>query len=128
VTSPAKDIADHLEDLGHGVFGATIFVGEEPASPNNCITVYDTGGGSNVVPDIELYQPTIQVRVRNTSYAAGHLLQEQIRDSLVLPLDFEINESHYIGVWVQSDIMSLGRDQTNRNIFTANYRLERQAI
>lgn len=128
MNSPAKDVADHLDDLDLGIVGSTIFVAEEPATPNNVITVYDTGGSGDVYQDIELFQPTIQVRVRNLSYPVGYSLIEDIRDSLVLPEAFEINSHHYIGAWLQGDIFSLGKDQNNRYIFTVNFRLERQPL
>lgn len=127
--SPAKDISDRLEDLSIGTAGTNIFVSEEPVSPNDCVTIYDTGGsGEAAFADIELYQPTIQVRVRNISYAAGYAKQEQIRDALIIPVTFTINSTVYLGIWLQSDIISLGRDTNNRYILTANYRIERQPV
>ena len=128
MSSPAKDIADHLKTLGVGVSTGNVFLNEEPTSPNVCVTIYDTGGTQNVVQDIALFEPTIQIRVRHTSQATGYAWQEDIRDALILPLDFQINGFHYIGVWLQSDIISLGKDQNNRWISTSNYRLQRQPL
>lgn len=128
MTSPARDIADHLALEGFGTLGGSIFVSEEPTGPNECITIYDTGGAIPLSVDIRLYEPTIQVRVRSISYAAGYALQEEIRESIVQPLTLIINDSHYSGLFQQSDIISLGRDQNSRYILTANYRLQRQPL
>lgn len=126
MTSPAKDMADYLVAQGFGTFGGNIFVSEEPTEPNESITVYDTGGSEPVNVDIDMYEPTIQVRVRSISYAAGFALQQEIREELVKPLFLVVNSYHYVGIWLQSDIISLGRDQNNRYILTANYRMMRQ--
>jgi hypothetical protein len=124
MNSAAFDIKAQLVLLGVIASG---FVGEEPATPNDVVTVYDTGGGEPFA-GIELYEPSIQVRVRNTSYAAAYALQQEIRKALIVPTDFEINNTHYIGVWNMGDIISLGKDQNNRAVFTANYRIERQPL
>jgi hypothetical protein len=126
MNSPAKDIADRLQALTIGTLGTNIFLSEEPVDPNECVTIYDTGGSGDVYQDIRLYQPTIQIRTRSMTYPAGYAKQEQVRDALILPVTFTINNTRYIGVWLQSDIMSLGRDANNRYILTANYRIERQ--
>jgi hypothetical protein len=129
MNSPAKDIADKLQALVIGTFGTNIFVSEEPKNPNDCVTIYDTGGsGDAAFADIELYQPTIQVRVRNKTYPLAYAKQEQIRDALIIPITFTINSAVYLGIWLQSDIISLGRDDNNRYILTANYRIERQPV
>lgn len=126
MNSPAKDIKHRLVNLT--IVGAAIcFIGEEPAEPNNCVTIYDTGG-SDPFANIGLKSPTVQVRVRNTDYAAGYALQESIQNALITTETFELNNARYIGVWGQGDIIFIGRDENNRAIFTANYRIERQAI
>lgn len=124
MNSAAQDIKDRLVSLATIAAG---YIGEEPATPNDVVTIYDTGGGEPFA-DIELYEPSIQVRVRNLKYADAYALQQEIRKALIVPTDFEINGTHYIGVWNMGDIISLGKDQNNRAVFTANYRIERQPL
>lgn len=124
MNSAAQDIADQLVALG---IVADAVVGEEPATPNNVVTIYDTGGGEPFA-NIELYEPSIQIRVRNLKYIEAYALQQEIRKALIVPTDFEINSTHYIGVWNMGDIISLGKDQNNRAVLTANYRIERQPL
>ena len=126
MNSAAVDIRAKLIELLL-VAGNACFVGEEQAAPNDCVTVYDTGGGDPFA-DIELYEPSVQIRVRNLKYADGYALQQEIRKALIVPTSFEINGTHYIGVWNVGDIMSLGKDQNNRSVLTANYRIERQPL
>lgn len=124
MNAASVDIQARLAILG---IAGPYFIAEEPAAPNDTITIYDTGG-SDPFPDAELYYPTIQIRVRNLEYQTGYAKQLQILEALTLPTTFEINDTRYIGVWNNGDIISLGKDQNSRYIFTANYRIERQPL
>lgn len=121
MNSPAFDIASFLRTES---VETVIYVNEEPASPNNCVTVYDTGGADPMVVDT-VYSPTIQVRVRNLSSPAAYAKQYQIRDILVAGKNEIINSTDYVAVWLQGDIISIGRDENNRFILTSNYRIMR---
>lgn len=121
MNSPAFDIAVFLESLiGEDV----IFVNEEQSEPNNCVTIYDTGGSDPMVVD-DVYSPTIQVRVRNLDSPSAYAKQYQIRDILVALKNQIINGIDYIAIWQQGDIFSLGRDENSRYILTLNYRVMR---
>lgn len=121
MNSPALDIATFLESES---VETTIYVNEEPAAPNDCVTIYDTGGADPMVVD-DVYSPTIQVRVRNLDSQAAYAKQYQIRDILVVAQNQIINLTDYIAMWQQGDIISIGRDENNRYILTSNYRLMR---
>lgn len=121
---PALDIANRIESLSIELL---CYTNEEPASPNNCVTIYDTGGSDPALPG-ELFLPTIQVRVRDLIYSDAYAKQEQIMLALCVPTEFEINGARYVGVWQQGDITSIGRDENNRYILTANYRIERHQL
>lgn len=121
MNSPAFDIAVFLEPL---ISEAVVFVNEEPASPNDCVTVYDTGGADPMVVD-DVYSPAIQVRVRNLDSQLAYAKQYQIRDILVAAKNQIINSVDYVAMWQQGDIISIGRDENNRYILTSNYRLMR---
>ena len=129
--SSAQDIAEHLDDNGIGTLagqsGWGIFVGKEPVSPDTCITVYDTGGTMGN-PDGEMYDPTIQVRVRTHVYPDGYSKAAQIRDLLILPTSFYSDNWLYTGVWLVSDVAKIGTDDNGRELFTVNFRLMRQPI
>ncbi len=132
--SPAHDIALYLEDEGVGTFAGestwSINVSREPDSPDGAVTVYDTGGNA-ADPVNEIYEPTIQVRVRAEDYATAYSKHEEIRDILIIPTSVTLgagDNTWYIGIWMQSDILSIGRDDHDRHILTANYRIQRQPL
>lgn len=123
MNSPAFDIAVFLQNE---IVESLCYVNEEPASPNNCVTIYDTGGSDPMIVD-DIYSPTIQVRVRNLSSPAAYAKQYQIRDILVAARNKIINSTDYVAMWLQGDIISIGRDENNRYILTSNYKLMRSA-
>jgi hypothetical protein len=81
VLGPEGGIARDLETEGFGVFDetgstGTIFVGEEPTTPDNVIVVLNSVGGS--FPSAVSEEWLIAVRVRNLDYEAAHVLLRQI--------------------------------------------------
>lgn len=87
MNSPADDIKDMLvADTTLGLtFATNLFVGTEPAKPDNCATIFDTPG---FAPQLTLtkgenyYYPSIQIRVRNRDYRTGWALIQDIMVSL----------------------------------------------
>lgn len=130
--SPADELAQHLAAEGVGAFGANsgwaIGVSREPPKPDTAITLYDTGGLDPLALDIDLRQPTIQVRVRGRVYAEAFAKQEEIRDLLAGPTHRTIGEHHYVGIWLRGDFIGIGRDDNDRHLITANYHINRQPI
>jgi hypothetical protein len=74
--SPADDLAGFLESKGIGSRRATagwnISVGTEPAAPTTAVTLYDTGGGAPDTGELDVFNPTVQVRVRGNSYPEAY--------------------------------------------------------
>lgn len=121
MNSPACDIQQILLASDFPVEISSLFVGKEPQSPANCVTIYDTGG---FVP--ELYdKPTIMIRVRNTDYADGYSLMHEIRDGLHELTEQIQGGTRYIAIWSMGDVQYLRHDENNRSIFTANFRIFR---
>lgn len=120
--SAAYDVAAYLTSLGQG----TIYVGNEPANKSALtVTIYDTGGP--IGESWAGYQdPTIQIRARALSYPTGYDKLVSIRDALILPRGFTYGGWHYTGFWLISDVAKIGRDDTNRELFTLNLRLMRE--
>lgn len=125
MNSPAYDIANILAGVsGMGTVGTDIFIGREPTTPNNCITVYDTGGYPSDVAAV--YQrPTIQVRVRNASYTAGYAVINAIKDTLHGSYTNEEGGAKYTGIWASNDILFLMYDESQRAVFTCNFTIHR---
>lgn len=125
MTSPADDVAA-LITTNNLHTGWGLFVGEEGATPDNAITVYDTPGGTMGNPDGQMYDPNIQVRIRSHSYASAYAKGAAIRDLLVLPTSRTVGQWFYTGFWLISDLAKIGKDANNRHLFTVNLRLMRE--
>lgn len=76
-----SEIAEYLEDQGHGTVGKDIYLGKFNDTRDNQVMVRDTGG---LEPDahLPLYQRTVQIMIRNKSYTTGETLARAIRDDL----------------------------------------------
>jgi hypothetical protein len=126
MSSPAHELALFLQSKGVGTFAQTIHVSREPVSPDNVVTLYDTGGSSPLLSDhAELRENSIQVRVRNTSYPDAYNKQLEIARVFQGQEPFLQGESEYAGVWQVGDIISIGRDDSDRFLLTSNYRVVR---
>ena len=129
MTSPAKEIADYLDTQITGLTsGTNLFIGSEPNAPADVVTVYDSGG---FAPDQTMdgsyfvNRPTVQVRVRNTSYTTGRAEAETIRDTLREVVRQTLGSDYY-GIFLISDIVHLGKITTNAglaHVWTLNFQL-----
>ena len=115
-----KDIAEYLEDLGHGTVGTDIFVGWMPDSPDNCIVVTATGGQPPEMC-VELESPGFQVRVRNTSSSAGWTAANNILDDLHDLTNTTIESRMYHYIKAQQSVNRLGKDGQDRSLFSINF-------
>lgn len=127
--SPAHELSLYLASLGVGQFAGNgdwgIHVGREPVNPANAITLYDTGGPQPVNYSINLRQPTIQVRIRTTNYPVGFNKLAEIYEHLNAIATQVIGGNTYIGVRLTTDFLSIGRDDNERHLLTANYQIQR---
>lgn len=128
MNSPAHDIALFLAEQGEGYWGGNrewcISVNGEPASPDDAITIYDTPGGEPDTDELDIFRPSLQVRVRSHSWQKAYNKQIAIRDLLIFdPVDAA--SSYFELIVMSSDVMSLGKDDSNRHLLTANYRARR---
>src|SRR4030043_2162861 len=80
MNATSVDIADMLEEesslgLTLGI-GGNLFVGREPHTPVNSVTIFDTSGYPPLMTlDTQgFYRPSVQIRVRNTDYVTGYNL------------------------------------------------------
>jgi hypothetical protein len=127
MNSPAYDIANMIDasPIGLGELAVDLFVSREPTTPNNCISIFDTGGFE---PDAkhDISRPTIQIRVRNSVYLTGYNLATAIKDALHGLYEQEEGLSNYLIILAMGDVTHIGLDDSNRNIFTINFRMIRE--
>lgn len=87
--SPAEIVQTLLIDLGYGVSQGNlpwpVFVANEPETPDNCVTVYDTVGRQHgrTFPDGERQEHHgIQVRIRAALHEIGYRKARQVAVAL----------------------------------------------
>jgi hypothetical protein len=123
------DVVDVLEDEGLGlIFGTNLFVGFEPKTPSNTVTIFDTGGaGPQLTFDrSEKYEYSkIQIRVRNIKYDEGWELINNIKDSLHGRAHETWNDTYYSLIRCSSDIAFLDWDENRRPRFVVNFEIQR---
>jgi len=132
--SPAYILANYLVDAGLTTFGGTwpVYIGKEPDTPDDCVTIYDTDGRiqGRTHYDGEMQEHYgIQVRVRS----APHRIVEGYRkcksilqnfDTEVLRTLVVIGSSTYKiqAITRQSDVIPLGDESpsSRRYVQVAN--------
>ena len=137
MNATSQDIAEMLE--GQSSFGLTmavnkqpgnLFIGREPSSPNNCVTVFDTMG---FPPPLSLdslgYElPSVQIRVRNTSYKAGFAMSHQIMTFLHGTAQLGWNGTLYSVIYCASGPSFLDWDDNNNARFVTNFNIQRRLL
>lgn len=126
-------IALILQAAGIGSFKVDIFVSKEPDSPDNCVTVYSTGGLPDdcLEPDERSSEiPNFQVRVRNADYAAGHAVMEAIRAVLNKRKNTVTDSGGAVRIttWLTTLPHNIRRDTKNRPIRVANFSAMRALV
>ena len=130
-TNPLVVVAQILEDDAVGTFATDIFISKEPDSPDNCLTLYWTGGFPDDCLDVDSRNREVinfQVRVRNNDYLTAHAKMEEVRDSLEKAKFKQVSDSTGdldVSCWLTNLPNDLQRDTTNRSIVTANFSMMR---
>ena len=127
MNAPSDDIKDILEGLSSLAltFATDLFVAKRPPLPDQCVTVYDSGGYDPQANDYE--RPTVQVIVRGLKggYRTAYALAKSIKDELHEYANQTVNSTRYIAIYTQGDILSLGEDENGRPLLSVNFRIHR---
>ena len=130
MNAPSEDIKDMLVADGdlNLTFAVNLFVGKEPTSPNNCVTVFDTPGSPPLLglnSDLEYYYPSIQIRVRHIDYIVGYEWAYNIMKSLHARSQEAWNDTSYSIIRSMGDPAHLDWDENGRSRFVINFDLQR---
>ena len=122
-----KAILEYESSIGL-VFGTNLFIGREPAKPDNCVTIYDTPSyGPDLTMDKQSYErPSIQIRVRNENYVAGWTMIQHIMDHLHGRAQETWNGTLYSLIACSGGPALLDWDENNRVRFILNLNLQRR--
>lgn len=136
--SLSEDVKDLMVAASLGIeAGITtwgIYIGLEPDTPDNCITIYDSGGrppGYYFNKDLpETQYPGFQVRVRGLDYAAVYAKISAIKDMLNKKGAFTTtgdDATKYGRIFQTSAIISLGRQKKKlRHVLVVNFETMRE--
>ena len=128
--SHANDLAIYLASkIAALTVGTNVFVGSEPTTPADCVTLYDTGG-SAPYQDYSgtefVTHPSVQIRVRNSAYLTGDILINDIKDVVKRIVHTSLSGTRYDGVFISNEPIHLGKIDTNAglaNVWTLNINL-----
>lgn len=93
------------------------YIGSMPAIPDSAVCIYATGGYKRSLSGTYLEEPTFQIKVRNTSYLTGETLCSTIKDLL-----HGAKTTKVLMIEQQGDMLDCGRDESNRQEWTINFR------
>lgn len=127
---PAIDIAKLIDDAGLATFGTDLFVSRfSTDGGDEQVMVWDTGGDIPMTTlDKEVIRmPSVGVQVRGEEegYEAAYALAEQIYEELHGQSEVTVNGSRYLIIMASSDIMFIGRDKSERPLFSLNFNTKR---
>ena len=135
MNNASKDIAQKLALLTVSssvlkfTVGSNLFVGREPTTPDNCVTIVDRPSwpiGINLDGSGEFDYASIQIRVRNISYDKGAEMMQEIIKLLHGINNFTINNTAYFVCMCVSGPSLLEWDQNNRAILICDFDIQRR--
>jgi hypothetical protein len=133
MNSAGKDICSLLDsDSSLGLtFATDLFLGREPATPDNCVTVFDIPGDAPQITlqgksGIEYYNPSVQVRVRDIDYMTGWELLFDIQ-AFLHGINGQTEASTYYSLIRAVDAPTLlDWDENNRARFICTFTIQRR--
>jgi len=111
------------------VFGTDIFIGKEPTTPDNCVTIYDTPSfppSLTMNKEERYYYSSCQIRVRNNSYAIGMTLARDIMTLLHGRANESWNGTLYTVIHATGEPSLLAIDGNNRALIIININSQRR--
>lgn len=125
------EIADYLASGGIGTVptpsvAGTIFTGELPPEPEDCIAVLGRDGtmpqSSLTIPDLKF--PGFQVLVRNADYDTGWAKLQAVRTRLHGKIGLQLASYFVLRMHANSEGGSIGKDDIGRQEFSINFQTE----
>jgi len=128
MNSVSYDIVELLEQGSVGyTFGTDLYIGKQPKSPLNCMTLYDTSSRSpsSTLQGSDYNYESIQVRVRNVYYQDAFTEMNKVKAALHLKVPGFLNGTYYAQIRLLNGPNILGYDEKGAIEITANYEVQR---
>jgi len=129
MNAPSVDIKNILVAGGLGLtFATNLFIGREPDTPNDCATIFDTPGFAPMITydGADYFYPSIQVRVRDTSYLDAWDLINNIKVLLHNRAQETRNGTLYSAIFCSIEPALLDWDGSNRARFVTTFNIQRR--
>lgn len=131
MNSASVDIATFLEQETSLVRAISLFVGKEPASPVNAVTLFDTPGGATEIRleggVAKYYEyPSVSVRIRAISYRDGWAVAQEVKRVLHGLTGLVINGTCYDSVVCVQGPFLLDWDEHEHPRFVATFHITRK--
>jgi hypothetical protein len=104
-------------------------IGREPNKPDNCVTIFDTPGNppqQTYIQGEDYFYPSIQIRVRNTSYLNGWDLMNNIKVLLHNRPQETWNGTLYSAIICSQEPALLDWDKNDRARFVTTFNIQRR--
>ena len=111
------------------VFATNLFIGREPDNPDDCTTIFDTPGFPpmrGISTNLKYYFPSIQIRVRDTSYLDAWDLINNIKLLLHNRAQEIRNGTLYSAIFCSIEPALLDWDENNRARFVTTFDIQRR--
>jgi len=137
MNAPSEDIKEMLEAYGDSsgldvVYATNLFIGREPTTPRDCITIFDTSGYPQSLTldagGLGYEYPSIQIRVRNKKYLDGWNVIHGIMTVLHGKSQEVWNGTLYTVIYCSSGPALLDWDDNGNARFIVNFNLQRRAV
>ena len=126
MNSVAQDIKDRLVAQGVGTFATDLFVGDMPETPDACVSVLDSPG---YAPELryEWDRPGCQIKIRGAEggYRTAYTKAVAVKTALHGVANTTINGAIYKLIEAVHDPMYIGKDESNRPMFSINFNIQR---
>lgn len=126
-----SQLADYLESQGLGYATeqpgnpVDIFVGKQPATPDNCISILGNLGARQPDANIaELMYPRFQILVRNTDYLTGSAKLHDVRTALHDKIALSLTNYFIYFIRADQEGFPIGEDEQGRPEFSINFSSE----
>lgn len=125
---PCEDIRELLVSMGVLLL-ANVHLSRVPETPDALVGIIDQAGAA---PDdmVDIYKPMVQVYIRGArgDYTTTYSMASAVMGVLNAFGPYDMNGTHYIGIWATTDILWLGYDEHDRPRFSLNFMIYRSPL
>lgn len=132
---PSYDLAEMIEAYGESsgidlTYATNLFIGREPSTPKETVTVFDTPGFPDYLglDSVGYEYPSVQIRVRSTKYTTGWNLINSIKDALHGKSHETWNGTLYTVIYCSSGPALLDWDDNGLPRFVLNMNIQRRTV